>query len=233
MSAAIGPNLVEDGLAFHVDAINSKCYPGSGTLLTDLVTPATMTLGAANVYSNGNLVFDGTGLTAAQCVSSATHSITGSQTLGAVFQGFSNAKPHSTIICTDTTYQYGAKLMFYKNIERVTLWLGMGTSNLEVIDPVNLVDGVTRHLMVTWDMATGAVNFYINGVFHLLVGTVAMSPLVLAGAKVVLGREYHGMTPGSEYTANMKLYSASVYNRALTAAEVAQNFNALRGRYGL
>jgi hypothetical protein len=155
MSAAIGPNLVEDGLAFHVDAINSKCYPGSGTLLTDLVTPATMTLGAANVYSNGNLVFDGTGLTAAQCVSSATHSITGSQTLGAVFQGFSNAKPHSTIICTDTTYQYGAKLMFYKNIERVTLWLGMGTSNLEVIDPVNLVDGVTRHLMVTWDMATG------------------------------------------------------------------------------
>ena len=30
-----------------------------------------------------------------------------------------------------------------------------------------------------------------------------------------------------------KIYAQQVYNRALSAAEVQQNFNALRGRYGI
>ena len=33
-----GPNIIEDGLVFEVDAANKKSYPGSGTAWTDCST---------------------------------------------------------------------------------------------------------------------------------------------------------------------------------------------------
>ena len=39
-------------------------------------------------------------------------------------------------------------------------------------------------------------------------------------------------TNGSKYYLG-SMAQASVYNRALTAGEIAQNYNALKGRYGL
>jgi hypothetical protein len=38
---------------------------------------------------------------------------------------------------------------------------------------------------------------------------------------------------GSTQFFDGKLSVAKIYNRALTAAEIKQNFNALRGRYGI
>ena len=42
-----------------------------------------------------------------------------------------------------------------------------------------------------------------------------------------------GARPWSPYTQNFKLGYIRIYNRALSATEIQQNFNAIRGRYGL
>lgn len=36
MAIYSGPEIVNNGLVLHLDAANTRCYPGSGTTLTDL-----------------------------------------------------------------------------------------------------------------------------------------------------------------------------------------------------
>ena len=57
------PREVSDGLVFAIDIANQKCYPGSGTSLTDIkglttVTLANATIGTGNL---GFIDFDGSG----------------------------------------------------------------------------------------------------------------------------------------------------------------------------
>jgi len=42
---------------------------------------------------------------------------------------------------------------------------------------------------------------------------------------------YSGSSPGGNYWWNGQIYYVLAYNRALTAAEITQNFNALKSRY--
>jgi hypothetical protein len=69
------------------------------------------------------------------------------------------------------------------------------------------------------------VRIYING---NLESTNARTGTITAGAKNI-GSSSGG---GSEYF-NGTISDVKFYNRALSATEVQQNFNALRGRYGI
>jgi len=81
------------------------------------------------------------------------------------------------------------------------------------------------HVVATVD-SSGTYLLYINGVVQ----------------QTVTGYSYANMTPsllciGKFGTANEfyqgSISNVSIYNRALTADQVTQNFNALRGRYGI
>jgi hypothetical protein len=72
---------------------------------------------------------------------------------------------------------------------------------------------------------TSDTEFYINGV---LVKTGSSSDTIGSVNNFRMGTN----TSGSErYTGNIS--NVQIYNRALSAAEVSQNFNALRGRYSI
>jgi hypothetical protein len=79
------------------------------------------------------------------------------------------------------------------------------------------------HAVATYDGST--VKIYVNGVLE---STTARSGTITAGAKNI-GSSSGG---GSEYF-NGTINNVKIYNRALTAAEIQQNFTALRGRYGI
>ena len=87
--------------------------------------------------------------------------------------------------------------------------------------------GYTGWHMVTMSLdSSGTPYIYINGVFAgSYPGTIANVPS--AGAGFAVGSHW-----GIRY-ANTKSGNVSFYNRALSAAEVQQNFNALRSRYGI
>ena len=81
--------------------------------------------------------------------------------------------------------------------------------------------------MITMTLdSSGTPSIYINGVLvGTYSGTIANTPS--AGTGFSVGSQW-----GIRY-ANTKSGSVSFYNRALSAAEVQQNFNAHRGRYGI
>jgi hypothetical protein len=87
---------------------------------------------------------------------------------------------------------------------------------------------VNQFTYITFTMKTGdAIRSYFNGVANI---TSALP----AGTFTYNGTTsaYQIGSPGGSWFPG-EIPSMKVYNRALTAAEVQQNFNALRGRYGL
>jgi Concanavalin A-like lectin/glucanases superfamily len=75
----------------------------------------------------------------------------------------------------------------------------------------------------------GAWKIYINGVLNNS-GTFAITVLpTVSGSWLNVGMNQ----PGGDEFFNGQIPVAKIYNTALTAAQVAQNFQALRGRYGV
>lgn len=76
----------------------------------------------------------------------------------------------------------------------------------------------------------GLQSIYKNGVF--VASTAAPTGSVTGAAALCIGCNTSA-AGGRNVFWDGGVYNVSLYNRALTAAEVAQNFNALRGRYGV
>ena len=55
MAGHAAPNIVEDGLVFYVDAANPRSYPGSGTTATDTINNLSGTLENGTIYSTGGV----------------------------------------------------------------------------------------------------------------------------------------------------------------------------------
>jgi len=165
--------------------------------------------------------------------SSSNCGITGSVTLTAFIKNsYSGTEPHKTVICTDVGYPFGVKLMSYKNTARYGIWLGFGgTTGYEAFVGTDINDNTIKMITGTWDQPSGIVNIYLNGVLQSSISTGQTSPVVLNDGKITIGGEYHSIGFSSCYLGN--IYNAEVYNRALSADEVKQIFNANRGRFGL
>ena len=99
-----------------------------------------------------------------------------------------------------------------------------GTNYATTSYTVNTTD--FYHLVAAYDGA-GNITFYVNGT---LINTLTSVPAFAIGAnpRITIGRAYSEDRP-----TNIEMSVCRVYNKALSASEVQQNFNALRGRYGI
>ena len=59
MAASSGPDIIDDGLIFCVDAKNRKSYSGSGSTLSDIGSGVDATIYNATFDSSGHFDFDG------------------------------------------------------------------------------------------------------------------------------------------------------------------------------
>ena len=59
MSVAAGPDVVEDGLVVFYDFKNTKCYPGSGTAVSDLIINKSGTMVGTCSFQSGAMDFTG------------------------------------------------------------------------------------------------------------------------------------------------------------------------------
>ena len=88
--------------------------------------------------------------------------------------------------------------------------------------------GTPFHLVMTFDQPSNTVKLYVNGALD---STFVLTKTVkFTNRPVVLGRWDYQY---NYYYFNGKVPVAKVYNRALPASEIQQNFNAIKGRYGL
>jgi len=105
---------------------------------------------------------------------------------------------------------------------------GLSTSDLTVSNGSSgLVNNQWNHMVATFDGTYKKI--YVNGVLKAtsgaLTGTVTQN---------TTGNAYIGIYGSfAGYPFNGKISSEKIYNHALTAAEIQQNFSALRGRYSI
>jgi Neuraminidase (sialidase) len=92
---------------------------------------------------------------------------------------------------------------------------------------MNVNDNVIRQVVTTCDATSFISRIYVNGVLDAT-GIGNAAPIDPGG---IFTFSKFGSSSGFYF--NGTLYNFKVYNRALSAAEIKQNFEATRDRYGI
>ena len=218
MSISYNPRIVTDGLVLYLDAGNTKSYPGSGTTWTDLSgngNNGILTNGPTYSSSNGGaIVFDGVN-DRIECGTWSVPYITVSTWV------YKTSSTTNQGICRKQT---GWAVSQYNG----TLQVAPGTSwtfyNTGYTIPLNTWVNVVYTYSGTG--TTGSQTVYVNG--SNIYSTSAGSGAISANSNVVrIGYDDNNWFWGG------RIAQTQIYNRALTASEIQQNFNALRGRFGI
>jgi hypothetical protein len=222
------PRIVTDGLVLCLDAANRKSYPGSGTTWTDLSgngNSGTLTNGPTYSSNNaGSIVFDGTNDYVGVTTSSTLGKSLNYTTLAWV--RYSNVGYISwMMICDSVDYGSGGGYMMWLDSASPTTGKRLSSydgnwQHANILIPPN----VWTHVSIS--KANNQVSFYVNGIFD--VTRTYNFNANLSSTNVDIGNSSR-----NSYPFNGSISAVQIYNRALSASEVQQNFNALRGRYGL
>ncbi len=217
MGAFGGPDIVDDGLVFAVDAGSTRSYPGSGTTWENLGSSGSdvaLTNGPVfNAANGGYFEFDGTDDYAYS--NSTSFDITGNVTI------------NSWIRHDGTGNQYGNYISNSANSGYRMRRNGTNGSNLWIYASGNAVNGGAIYDNI-WYMVTGVfsstgLRAYINGVLVASNTTVYSSSF---GGDFYIG----AYVAGSEIFGG-DIASAQVYSSALTVAQILQNYNAQKNRF--
>jgi len=246
MAINYSPKIVTDGLVLCLDAANPKSYPGTGTAWTDLSgngNDATLVNGPTySSEDNGSIVFDGTNDNAITGSFSDDSNLAFSVfcwvypidlTLGSSGGTYLNWIINKRNTTSPNANQW--QFLAANSYPVFQMWdsssnsiCGTTTEQIsESSSPLQL--GVWQNIGITTTGANGGeLKIYINGVVNYS-GTLT-GDRGLASKPLAIGRT--GWPPGALMW-DGHISNTSIYNRALSAEEVQQNFNATRGRYGI
>jgi len=122
----------------------------------------------------------------------------------------------------------GAGTITHENDTNFNYYYGTAGSNTTPYtshsSPFSVVVGETAMICITRNIAQTV--WYKNGISSSTQANPYGASVVTGTNNITIGSGYAGAFGGN-------LYSVLVYNRALTASEVNQSFQAFRGRYGL
>lgn len=239
MAIAYNPRIVTDGLILALDAGNVKSYPGSGTTWTDLSgrnNNGTLTNGPTYSSANGgSLSFSYTSSQFATFASSSSLQFLNRlpYTLEAWVYPTRNPGTNNWTGIFDredssTGFRDGYNLYFLGSATTNTFFyterFTAGTINgvFVTVDSILSVNA-WQHVVATYDGTT--LSLYRNG---SSVGTPVTSTGNISNTSKTLTV---GVRGGNYFDG--RISNAKIYNKALTSAEVSQNFNALRGRFGI
>ena len=217
-----GPNIIEDGLIFAVDAANKKSYPGSGTTWADLAGTSNGTLTNGPTFDSangGSIVFDGTD----DYVVTSGGNLPALNSLSALSVcGFFNVDSTSAI---RQIYSWGDNngIRFRINSSTQVRLLERGGTNSPTFNVT--IDNDTWYFFCTIADSSG-LTVFINTT--KLTGGSAFSPTDTSNTVYIGSRS----TSTSEVM-DGSIACLSIYNKTLTDAEVTQNYNALKSRFGL
>lgn len=131
-------------------------------------------------------------------------------------------------------YQYGWWLFYVNSGNKLVLHHSRNSPSYvvnEVAGSTNIGMGWT-HVTGVFD-ATAGIRLYVNGILDGSNSNTAVFDLGAGRGPQFIGvtRMEAGGVNSSYFNGNID--AIKIYNRALSADEVRQNFNALRGRYGI
>ena len=218
-------SIVTQNLVLCLDAANIKSYPGSGaTTWSDLSGNGNNgTLVGSPTYSavnGGSLSFNGSSQYAGTAINSG---LNGSFTF-CCFVNVTSITANGSILTSQFSTNYWAFLGFNPS-NNLTFSLFDNTNNPIALSSTNVTPGTWCYLVGVRDIVADTISIFFNGIStgssnDSTTSVPSYSALNIGGQTNVAGRY-----------ANCKIGTVQIYNRALSAAEVAQNYNALKGRY--
>ena len=220
------PSVITSGLVLNLDIGNPTSYPGSGTTWYDLSgngnngtivnSPAYTRSARVSYLSFGSGGTQRTSFTYQTPIQTATAPTTGftwdiwaypvANQDGYVLMGYRGTTPLQFYKLTTQKFEMYPAEIFY--LFALNVW-----QNITAV-----FDGASRNNKLT---------LYVNGVS---VGLRNGSNPDYSPSAMPF---YVGGDPTASEYATARINKVAVYNRALSAAEVLQNFNASRGRFGL
>lgn len=242
MGIAYNTSIVRSGLVLHLDAANVKSYPGSGTVWKDLTKTANATVNGTTppISTDGIACFDliaNLGLTSSTAVSGFTIPSQPIPTIGSF-----------TINCwvKNVPTTVGQQLLFSNSADANGYRFGIGTNGIYWLIGPSYNEGTLTFSSFTntqWNNVcavfdrSGTYNGgvpilrgYLNG---SLFNSVSMPASQTAWPSSGYTTTYIARGAWSFASYSGKLSTISAYSKALSAAEIAQNFEATRGRYSI
>ena len=219
-----GPNIVTDGLVFTVDAANKQSYIGSGTSWNDTIGSNDVTLLNGPTFSSNNLgsiVFDGED---------------DNSQFGNVFSENANsvcAWVYNTNLSRDATVvgHWSTQYILYMDTGgagdgyRVLYRTAAGNTGTSDSN-VNAIQDQWQYIVTTFSGTS--TSLYVDGE-HIQTSTFSSTTIDTSTNNIAIGADY----PNGGRDWQGRIASVFFYDKALPANEVLQNYNALKGRFGL
>lgn len=239
MAFHFGNTIVKDGLVLYLDAANTRSYISGSTAWNDLTTNnnnGTLINGPTFSSVNlGSIVFDG--INDYVRIPSASSFVPSNDITINYWQNITGYDSNVVMISNGAPSGGTNELMIWNSNNTFANKLVAGTAS-SLSSAFWLYSSLTPPLN-TWTnvcvtRAGSLVSIYFNGVFdssNNQSGTMAFA----SNAPLLIGVDSDGPNPEGGLSNYFKgrLPNLSMYNRALSAQEILQNYKVLKGRYGL
>jgi len=253
MATIRGPRIVNSGLVLALDTADRKSYPSGATTWTDLsgsgnnVSLLTHFGAAVPVYSTSNGGYFNVGnvdwfnTVYGQATLSSSLKPTLITVEAWVYMGTTVSPSNETIISvqkgTGEVYSYFMRYIDGRFSGEITANAGGNATHVGGNPTISA--NRWYHVLFTYDGTT--LRLYVDGI-QRATSTTASGNITYnsLNTKMLIGARYAGAGYDTGITQwwgaarpGRGISIIRIYNRALTAAEVTQNFNAARPRYGI
>ena len=227
------PRIVTDGLAFAWDIVNPRSYPGSGTAITNLIpgsedlTIVNATAVSGSTNGGGAIAMDGAGDYLSFAATTFETVYTFSIWHKAKISSPSSSDPYGYgYLFAGVSPRTGIAVSEGGTSGTITpgqYYLHNDGASSDAISSTVATDDTWGHVTVVIDTtsASNNIKFYWNGVLNQTTSFNTSQ------------RKYQefGRYNQSTWYVNGELAACTIHNRELSAEEVLQNYNALKGRF--
>jgi hypothetical protein len=242
MSFHYSPKIITEGLVLYLDAANTRSYPGVGTTWSDLSrseNTGTLINGPTfNSANGGSIVFDGTNdlveITGIENITSFSISVWFKMTGPGNTGGFTNTYYNSLFginsVTNPTTRRILVSTSTNPSIAEGRILVQMGGSNYFSDNTSIGITTTNAWNNVVYTFAANTARLYINGIVQTSQSNSGVTFPFVSDSKLYVGAYSN---PIVAYAMLGNIAQTQIYNRALSASEVLQNYNATKTRFGL
>lgn len=228
MSLGHGPAVVKTGLVLHLDAANLRSYTGTGTAWKDLSGSgrhASLTNGPTHsISNNGNFTFDGVNDYAV--VTSPYYTFQKQITVSAWVK-FNTFEYVLSQAVKDVDNMSNNVWLWHKVADGIIWYVNDNGTWVSVSYAPLVADKWCNIVTVASEIST---LIYVNAEQKASGSAVSTQILNVATSEVATNDNRYST---SRPPHNGNIGNIKIYNRALSIAEIKQNFEATRGRYGI
>jgi hypothetical protein len=231
-----GPSpIVTDGIVFSVDCRNPQSYPGTGTEWNNIINPANNgTIGADVSFSTPNMYFSGGTDNNVSFPMATNNLIQTPMTIEFWLNRKSGGDAHNVAISTRNVATAGNGIILFLQTISPTLhyfkiYAG-GDGGFLYYAGNDFPEDIWMHIVVSIDSSfPDGAKLYKNNTLLSWTGDTGTGALASSTTDPLI----MGSSPNEAYDFDGYIDIVNIYNRALSQAEITQNYNSQKARFGL